>query len=223
MTNRERLTELRYQMEKNSFILSIIEARIAVCLHAEEMGYPDSDTAIITKTSTYYVSMIRALKNKYGGTIEELAQIVFDRVYIEDWKSSGAYSRFDTDLINTWFELKQRQEALYDSFIDRQKAQEVFQDSYFQKFGTRLSIREIKETPEHKQQQEVKVSEHTESMAHTQKKEHQMEIIAKMVEGGAITPEVAFEYINKDNDFHDYDNFLRILDIWTEKGAEENE
>jgi hypothetical protein len=38
MNNRERLTELRYQMEKNSFILSIIEARIAVILHAEEMG-----------------------------------------------------------------------------------------------------------------------------------------------------------------------------------------
>ena len=61
MNNRERLTELRYQMEKNSFILSIIEARISIIWHAEEMGYSITDTAIITRTSTHYVSFVIVL------------------------------------------------------------------------------------------------------------------------------------------------------------------
>lgn len=55
------------------------------------------------------------------------------------------------------------------------------------------------------------------SWSDTQKKEHQMEIVAKMVQNGAITFETAFEYMNDNNDFRDLDEFTRILDIWIEK------
>lgn len=232
MTNRERLTELRYQMEKNSFILSIIEARIAVILHAEEMGYPDTETGLITKTSPQYVAMVRALKDKYSeqiapnglkaSSIEELAQIIYDKVYVEDHKYAGQFSKFDTELLDRWFELKQQQEALFDSIIDRQHAQAVFRDAYFQKFGTQVSIREIQEKPEQKQEEEepeIKMS----NIGYTQKREHQMELIANMVQNGAITFGTAFEYMNDNNDFRDLDEFTRILDIWIEKGGKIDE
>lgn len=55
------------------------------------------------------------------------------------------------------------------------------------------------------------------SWSDTQKKEHQMEIVAKMVQNGAITFGTAFEYMNDNNDFRDLDEFTRILDIWIEK------
>lgn len=232
MTNRERLTELRYQMEKNSFILSIIEARIAVILHAEEMGYPDTETGLITKTSPQYVAMVRALKDKYSeqiasnglkaSSIEELAQIIYDKVYVEDHKYAGQFSKFDTELLDRWFELKQQQEALFDSIIDRQHAQAVFRDAYFQKFGTQVSIREIQDKPEQKQEEEAPEIE-TSNIGYTQKREHQMELIANMVQNGAITFGTAFEYMNDNNDFRDLDEFTRILDIWIEKGGKIDE
>lgn len=306
MTNRERLTELRYQMEKNSFILSIIEARISVIWHAEEMGYSITDTAIITRTSTHYVSFVMALKDKYSeqiapnglkaSSIEDLAQIVYDRIYVEDHKYAGHFSRFDTELLDQWFELKKKQEALFDGIIDRQQTQAVFQDAYFQKFGEKVSIREIEEKTEHKQQEtepeeeveqesemtdeemlrafreqmtreEVlvrmfrenaiseaicrkymdaenlsaeaflkivemhKVDDETEpdveidveSWFETQKKEHQMELLVKLGRAGGVHLQTAFKVMNESGDFRDYDEFLRILDIWTEKEEKSHE
>ena len=98
------------------------------------------------------------------------------------------------------------------------------QHAYYSVHGRDIEWHEIQDKSERKQQEEKQETEvDVDSWCETQKKEHQMEIIARLVVGGAITPEVAFEYMNKDNDFHDYDNFLRILDIWTEKEGEENE
>ena len=72
-------------------------------------------------------------------------------------------------------------------------------------------------------EEKTETEEDVDSWYEMQKKEHQMEIVAKMVASGAIMPEVAFEYMNKDNDFHDYDNFLRILDVWIEKEEKQHD
>ena len=50
-----------------------------------------------------------------------------------------------------------------------------------------------------------------------------MELIANMVQNGAITFGTAFEYMNENNDFRDLDEFTRILDIWMEKGGKTDE
>jgi hypothetical protein len=173
--------------------------------------------------------MVRALKDKYSeqiapnglkaSSIEELAQIIYDKVYVEDHKYAGQFSKFDTELLDRWFELKQQQEALFDSIIDRQHAQAVFRDAYFQKFGTQVSIREIQEKPEQKQEEE-EPDEEVGNIGYTQKKEHQMELVACLVRDGVITIETAFEYMNNKNDFDDLDNFLRVLDVWMEKQEE---
>lgn len=59
--------------------------------------------------------------------------------------------------------------------------------------------------------------ESAESMAHTQKLEHQMELIAKLVNSEDITRNRAFEIMNINNDFHDFVEFLKILEIWEDK------
>lgn len=237
MTNRERLTELRYQMEKNSFILSIIEARIAVILHAEEMGYPDTETGLITKTSPQYVAMIRALKDKYSkevapngmkaSSIEELAQIIYDKVYVEDHKYAGQFSKFDTELLDRWFELKQQQEALFDSIIDRQHAQAVFQDAYFQRFGTKVSIREIEQKPEQKKQQEIEpesepeIKEKDFDYFEYRRKETEAKLICKMYRDGIIDEPTALEYLDEPDWSHDV--FQRVVDIYAEEEKEKKD
>lgn len=64
--------------------------------------------------------------------------------------------------------------------------------------------------------------ESAESMVRTQKLEHQMELIAKLVNGEDITRNRAFEIMNINNDFHDFVEFLKILEIWEEKSHEQN-
>lgn len=234
-TGRERLTELRYQMEKNSFILSIIEARISIILHAQEMGYAISDTAIITRTSTHYVSFVMALRDKYSeqiapnglkaSSIEELAQIIYDKVYVEDHKYAGQFSRFDTELLDSWFELKQRQEALFDNIIDRQKAQAIFQDAYFQRFGTRVSIREIEQKPEQKKQQETEPEKEPETdekdfdYFEYYRQETEAKLLCRMYRDGIIDESTALEYIDEPSLTHE--DFLRIVDTFAEKEQEE--
>lgn len=231
-TGRERLTELRYQMEKNSFILSIIEARIAVILHAEEMGYPDTETGLITKTSPQYVAMVRALKDKYSkemapngmraSSIEELAQIIYDKVYVEDHKYAGQFSKFDTELLDRWFELKQQQEALFDSIIDRQHAQAVFQDAYFQKFGRKVSIREIEDKPEQKQQEEEPETDEKDfDYFEYYRQETEAKLLCRMYRDGIIDEDTALKYIDEPSLTHE--DFLRIVDDFAEKEQEERQ
>lgn len=252
MTNRERLTELRYQMEKNSFILSIIEARIAVILHAEEMGYPDTETGLITKTSPQYVAMVRSLKDKYSSkeapngmrasSIEELAQIIYDKVYVEDHKYAGQFSKFDTDLLDSWFELKQRQEALFNSIIDRQQAQAVFKDSYFQKFGKKLSIREIQEKSEQTQQEtepeeeieimpgetpeqakaRIDMGEAMRGWVADERREERLETLFELVQDGTLSAGNAFEYVPSDYGL-DFDSFLRMQEAWEEEKQDDKQ
>jgi hypothetical protein len=110
-TAKERFNELRYQMEKNSFVLSVLESRLVAVLNAESMGYDDLDTALITHISTEYVKFIRAVKDKHSGSIEEMAQKLYDHIYID----SGIYGKFrlyDEELIEKWFANREQERQL---------------------------------------------------------------------------------------------------------------
>ncbi len=283
MTNRDRLTELRYQMEKNSFILSLLESRIAVALHAESMGYSDTETALIAKISPQYVKLIRAIVNKFPkNSIEENAQELFDKIYLYSGYSKRDYSKFqmyDEKLVEEWFALKERERELRAGLIKKDEAVADFQHAYYTEFGVDIEIRELPQKPEYKQENETEPEEDNskemlqafnkqlaeealltrmhrdgvidevicrkymnaeelsqeafqrilqihreesqeelvESMAHTQKLEHQMELIAKLVNSEDITRNRAFEIMNINNDFHDFVEFLKILEIWEDK------
>ena len=292
-TGKERFNELRYQMEKNSFVLSVIESRTAAVLHAESMGYDDTSTAMICRINAEYVKLIKAVKDQHPGSIEDVAQELYDRIYMQTgWKRD--YSRFqlfDEELIERWFIVKEQERQLRAGNIDLDDLISTAKHAYWSKTGKDVDVI-VKEIPQNSEQTQQEVEPETEpddeddtkemiralnervaqdeivcqmyrdgaiseetalkytggDLGHesfmklvkictdeektevdvdfwceTQKKEHQMEFVANMVASGAIMPEVAFEYMNKDNDFHDYDNFLRILDVWIEKEEKQHD
>lgn len=227
-TGLRRVEELKYGLERNNFLLSILTTRVLVCLYNDGVGEPDSQTSIIEKISPQYVNLIRSVRNRFpNDSPEDLAQELYNMIYIEDNGYKRDYSHFrvfDEDLLNEWHILREKQKQLFSERVALDSILADAQNAYYSVHGRDIEWHEIQDKSERKQQEEKQETEvDVDSWCETQKKEHQMEIIARLVVGDAITPEVAFEYMNKNNDFHDYDNFLRILDIWTEKEGEESE
>lgn len=220
---------LKYRMERESYLLILLELRFASLEYAITMSFGHREVALALGLSDRYVRLMKQIRDTTEGTIEDYALAMLEYVYEEnrgDKRNFTHFRVFDTDALERWWKNKRREEELDVRQICKESLIADFKHDYWRKFKTDVQITEL-ETEEMKdpeEPQETKMDEElideekfAESMVDTQKKEHQMEIVAKMVASGAIMPEVAFEYMNKDNDFHDYDNFLRILDIWTEK------
>lgn len=229
-TGKERFNELRYQMEKNSFVLNVLESRTAAVLHAESMGYDDTETGLICHISAEYVKLIRAVKNQHPGSIEDIAQELYDRIYMQSgWKCD--YSRFrlfDTELLERWFIVKEQERQLragniaLDDFINAAK------NAYQAKTGKSVDIivKEIEEKPEQLEQETEPESEpETEETPFDyfdyHKKETEAKLLCKMYRDGVIDESVALAYLDEPN--WDHDTLVRVVDYFAEKEREEKQ
>lgn len=223
-TGRERFNELKYQMEKNSFILNVLEARTAAVLHAESMAYSDSETAMICRINAEYVKLIRAVKNQHPGSIEDIAQELYDRIYMQTgWKRD--YSRFqlfDEELIERWFILKEQERQLRAGNIDLDDFIATAKHAYWSKTEKDVDviIREIEEKPEQKQQETEPESEpETEGkdfdFFEYHKQETEAKLLCRMYREGVIDEKTALEYIDEPSLTHE--DFLRIVDNFAEQ------
>ncbi len=221
---------LKYRMEKESFLLILLELRFASLEHAITMSFGHREVGMALGLSDRYIRLMKQIRDTTEGTIEDYALSMLEYVYEEngnDKRNFTHFRMFDTDALDRWWKNKCREEELDVREISKESLIADFKHDFWRKFKTDIEIT-ILETEDERDPEEPKETKNdeekfAESMAHTRKKEHQMEIIAKMVTGGAIMPEVAFEYMNKDNDFHDYNNFLRILDVWIEKEEKQHD
>ncbi|MBQ8803236.1 MAG: hypothetical protein IJZ53_06370 [Tyzzerella sp.] len=223
-TGKERFNELRYQMEKNSFVLSVIESRTAAVLHAESMGYDDTSTAMICRINVEYVKLIKAVKDQHPGSIEDIAQELYDRIYMQTgWKRD--YSRFqlfDEELIERWFIVKEQERQLRAGNIDLDDLISTAKHAYWSKTGKDVDviIREIEEKPEQKQQETEPESEpETEGkdfdFFEYHKQETEAKLLCRMYREGVIDEKTALEYIDEPSLTHD--DFLRIVDNFAEQ------
>ncbi len=211
---REKWNTLKYEMEKNSFLLSVLEARLSVVLHAESMGYSDSVTALIAKISPQYVKMLRAIKDKHGGSIEDMAQIAFDKVYVLDGskRDFSKFRHFDTDLLTEWFALKQREQELMVGLIEKDELEAQFQQEYMDRFGIDIEIHELPRRQEQQELEEANVDSNTWEL------EVAMRFLVKLARAGGADLRQAYLVMNQEGaGFTDYDVFLRSFDAFAEK------
>ena len=210
--SKQRFTELMYEYEKNSFLLSILEARLAVVLHAESMGYSDTVTALIAKISPQYVKMLRAIKDKNGGSIEEMAQNAFDKIYVYDGYSKRDFSKFrqfDEELLSEWFELKQRERELRAGLIEKDEVIANFQHAFYMNFGEDVSV-----SIETKQETESKSDgDDEETIEEVNSRLAKEELLCRMLKDGAIDEMTAIKYIGDPHMCHGL--FLKLVDIHT--------
>ncbi len=224
-TGKERFNELRYQMEKNSFILNILESRTAAVLHAESMGYDDTETGLICHISAEYVKLIRAVKNQHPGSIEDVAQELFDRIYMQSgWKRD--YSRFrlfDEELTERWFVIKEQERQLRAGNIDLDDFIATAKNAYQAKTGKNVTVivKEIEEKCEQLQQEtEPEIEEKEFDYFGRYKQETEAKLLCRMYREGVIDEKTALEYIDEPSLTHE--DFLRIVDNFAEK-EEKNE
>lgn len=230
-TGKERFNELRYQMEKNSFVLNVLESRTAAVLHAESMGYNDTETAMISRISTEYVKLIRAVKNQHPGSIEDIAQELYDRIYMQTgWKRD--YSRFqlfDEELIERWFIVKEQERQLRAGNIDLDDFIATAKHAYWSKTGKDVDVivREIEEKPEQLEQQEEAPEtepddedDSKEMLKALNKRVAQDEIVCRMFREGAISEETALKYTGGDLE---HESFMKLVKIYSEEDNEEKE
>lgn len=223
-TGREKFNELKYQMEKNSFILNVLEARTAAVLHAESMAYSDSETAMICRINAEYVKLIRAVKNQHPGSIEDIAQELYDRIYMQTgWKRD--YSRFqlfDEELIERWFILKEQERQLRAGNIDLDDFIATAKNAYQAKTGKNVTVivKEIEEKCEQLQQETEPETEEKEfDYFGRYKQETEAKLLCRMYREGVIDEKTALEYIDEPSLTHE--DFLRIVDNFAEQEQEE--
>lgn len=208
-------SEHLFEMQKNAFLLDIIQARASAIIQADSQSSSLSETAIVLGVNTAYVDFVLKMRDKNPHVdFESLCQIIYDEIYEKDWKKTARFKEFDRQLTEVWYNTKLREKELHEGHILLDGILSDAKHAYYSVHGKDIEWKEIEQ-----KQQETEPEIETSNIGYTQKKEHQMELVARLVRDNVITIETAFEYMNNRNDFDDFDNFVRILDIWMEKGG----
>ena len=210
--NNRRVEELRYSLERNNFILSILTARILVILYADGVGEPDSQTSIIGQINPQYVDLVRSLRNRFpNDSPEDLAQELYNMVYIEDNNGERDYSHFrtfDEPLLNDWHLMRERQAKLFSERVAVDSILTDAQHAYYKAYGRDIEWREINEGNE-------------ETLDEFKARLVREKLLCEMYKNGAINDKIAMTYIG---DPHlSLNAFLKLVEIHTNTSDEGDE
>ena len=214
-----------YQMEKSSFLLDIIRAHVSVIMTTDEHSGSMSDTCIILGgVSPQYCEFILKMREKYPDhDLEMLSMEIYDRIFSRDFKSTAWFQVFFETPLNQWYDLREKQRQL---FSEKNVLDSILSDAkhaYYSVHGKDIEWREIPTESKQLEQQEEEPDEQTQfqqdakRLGEIEEQERRLDLLTELIQNGEITPEIAFKYINDDS--MDFDTFLRVLDIWMEKGG----
>ena len=210
--NNRRVEELRYSIERNNFILSILTARILVILYADGVGEPDSQTSIIEQINPQYVDLVRSLRNRFpNDSPEDLAQELYNMVYIEDNNGERDYSHFrtfDEPLLNDWHLMRERQAKLFSERVAVDSILTDAQHAYYKAYGRDIEWREINENKELDE----------ETLDEFEVKKIREKLLCQMYKNGTIDDRTAMDYMG---DSHmSLGAFLKIVEMHTSEEEE---
>lgn len=196
---KQRITDLKTRIALESAVLMLYEAWFSVVEHFDGVAYSNEDCALILDIPVGLVRLLKEIRESVEGDYQDRAMVLYDKIHVEndhdDKQRYSHYIKCEQDFIDRWMERKTKEDEWAKQQISKEQAISDFCNVFFATFGTSVEIHEV-ETPEEQQGKGTEI----------------INLIVRMVRDGVITPEIAFEYANKNNDFHDFDDFLRILD-----------
>lgn len=230
---RDKWEEHKYALELNNFLLSLYHLRICAVLAAWGYGMPDSEVSAILGINPQYCAMIRSVRDRFPNySEEELAQEIFNMVRVFDGgriykRDYSHFQALDEKALNDWHILREKQKQFHNDYLNLDSILSDAKHAFFAVTGRDIIWREIPAESKQLEQQETETEEQTqfqrdaERLGEIEEQERRMGLLTELIQNGEITPEIAFKYINDDS--MDFDTFLRILDIWMEKGGEVDE
>ena len=218
---RQRLTDLKTRIALEGAILMLYESWFAVLEHFDGVAYSNEDISLIANIPVGLVRLLKEVRNSVEGDFQDRAIALFDKIHVEnDQDNEGRYSHFaqyEKGVIDRWMERKMKEDEWSKQQISKEQAISDFCHVFYMTFGTDIEVREV-ENPEEPNNTFTDSEENTEGL------ESQMRFLVRLSRAGGVDLRQAYLVMNEEGaDFADYDNFLRVFDVWAEKEDKKND
>lgn len=218
---RQRLTDLKTRIAIEGAILMLYESWFAVLEHFDGVAYSNEDVSLIANIPVGLVRLLKEVRNSVEGDFQDRAMALYDLIHVEDDQDNpGRYSHFaqyEKDVIDRWMERKMKEDEWSKQQISKEQAISDFCHVFYMTFGTDIEVRLV-ENPEKLEKTFTDKEENTERL------ESQMRFLVRLARAGGVDLRQAYLVMNEEGaDFADYDNFLRVFDIWAEKEKKKND
>lgn len=218
---RQRLMDLKTRIALEGAILMLYEGWFAVLEHFDGVAYSNEDCSLILDVPVGLVRLLKEVRNSVEGDFQDRAMALYDLIHVEDDQDNeGRYSHFaqyEKGVIDRWMERKMKEDEWSKQQISKEQAISDFCHVFYMTFGTDIEVREV-ENPEEPNNTFTDSEENTEGL------ESQMRFLVKLARAGGVDLRQAYLVMNEEGaDFADYDNFLRVFDIWAEKEKKKND
>lgn len=218
---RQRISDLKTRIALEGAILMLYESWFAVLEHFDGVAYSNEDCSLIMNIPVGLVRLLKQVRNSVEGDFQDRAMALFDKIHVEDDQDNeGRYSHFaqyEKGVIDRWMERKMKEDEWSKQQISKEQAISDFCHVFFMTFGSDIEVREV-ENPEELEKT------FTDSRESTEELESQMRFLVRLQRAGGVDLRQAYLVMNDEGaDFADYDNFLRIFDIWAEKEGRQHD
>ncbi len=211
---------LKHRMEKESYLLILMELRFASLEYAITMSFGHREVALALGLSDRYVRLMKQIRDTTQGTIEDYALSMLEYIYEENGNDKRNFTHFrvfDSDALDRWWKNKCREEELDVREICKESLIEDFKYDYWRKFKTDIQVTELEleeeRAPEELQETKTEEEDDTKEMIKAMnRQEAQDEIVCQMYKDGAILEDVAIKYVGGELE---HDSFLKLVEIFS--------
>lgn len=217
--SRRLFTEHLFEMEKNAFLLDVIQARASAILQADSQSNSLSETALVLGVNTAYIEFVLKIRDENSNVdFESLCQLIYDKIYEEDWKRTARFKKFDEKLLELWCDLKAREKEFREGHIALDAILADAKHAYWAVHGKDIEWHEIEEKPEQLEETEPEREIDIDSLDEFEVRLVREKLLCEMFKDGAVNEQIALQYMGEPHLC--YGAFLKIVEMHTETESE---
>ena len=218
---RQRLTDLKTRIALEGAILMLYEGWFSILEHFDGVAYSNEDISLVANIPVGLVRLLKEVRNSVEGDFQDRAMALYDLIHVEDDQDNprrySHFAQYEKGVIDRWMQRKLKEEKWSKQQISKEQAISDFCHVFHMTFGTDIEVREV-ENPEEIDKTFTDRRESTEEL------ESQMRFLVRLARAGGVDLRQAYLVMNEEGaDFADYDNFLRVFDVWAEKEEQQHD
>lgn len=144
---KQRITDFKMKLERESVILMLYEARFAALEHFLTVSISNEDSAMILGVPSRYIRLMKHIHDTTEGDFQDYAIKLYDKIYVEndaDRKQKFShFKKYDEEILRLWLKRKLNEEDWNKRQIDKEECISNFCHAYYCNFGVDIEIREL--------------------------------------------------------------------------------